>query len=96
MKFKDGSKCMLKQPQPNWDHNDFQNEIKYLSKNFIIKHDNFVKFYGTMQYPALTGLMVMEYADCGTVYDFLYDIKNNGPYVSYSCMFGWMLQCAKV
>ncbi|XP_034473532.1 putative mitogen-activated protein kinase kinase kinase 7-like isoform X2 [Drosophila innubila] len=83
---------MVKRIASNCDVKDFQNEIKYLS---LIKHDNFMKLYGSLQNVKTKFLLVMDYADCGSLYDFLYDIKNKDRYISYSCKLSWMHQCAK-
>jgi len=84
---------MVKRIASNCDVKDFQHEIKYLS---LIKHDNFVKLYGSLQNDNTKCLMVLDYADWGSLYDFLYDIKNKDRYISYSCKLSWMHQCAKV
>ncbi|KAM8717203.1 hypothetical protein ACLKA7_003984 [Drosophila subpalustris] len=54
----------------------YHNEIRCLSR---IKHENIVQFYCAMKNSANKGLMITEYADCGTVYDFLH-YKGISPY----------------
>jgi len=107
MKHEDGRVFMVKITVTNYDDKYFQNEIKYLSR---INHDNVVKFYGAMKNSVSKGLMITEYADNGTLYDFLYDkgvsrlyqdIIHSTPdtkdrYISNSCKLSWMAQCAKV
>lgn len=70
-------------------------EIKHLSE---VNHKNIVTFYGTSKNSEARIALLLEYADCGTLYDCLYNQNQNGRVYSYeySDSLRWMHQLAKV
>lgn len=70
-------------------------EIKHLSE---VTHKNIVTFYGTSKNSEARTALLLEYAECGTLYDCLYNQNQNGRVYSYeySDSLRWMHQLAKV
>ncbi|XP_062124877.1 mitogen-activated protein kinase kinase kinase 20-like isoform X1 [Drosophila sulfurigaster albostrigata] len=60
----------------------------------LANHDNIVRFLGITKDGDNRTVMVMEYAECGSLYNMLH---NNGISLAYTRRngIGWMLQCAK-
>ncbi|KAG7282428.1 hypothetical protein CRUP_018145, partial [Coryphaenoides rupestris] len=56
-----------------------------------VNHPNIVKLYGSCEYPV--GL-VMEFAECGSLYNVLHGAEPLAPYTAAHAM-SWCLQCAK-
>lgn len=66
--------------------------MEYLS---IVNHDNIIKLYGITKDDESKICIITEYADCGSLNDFLH-VKENAPSVTFLGKLNWMLQCAKV
>jgi len=64
----------------------------------LANHDNIVKLFGFTKAADNRTIVAMEYADCGSVYNFLHDkgIEKQEIQVSIFGKLNWMLQCAKV
>lgn len=73
---------------------DIEKEVKYLSQ---ADHRNIIKLFGTMVSEELkTTMIVMEFADCGTLYNYLHkDGVGNRSY-SIKEARNWMYQLAQV
>jgi len=69
---------------------EIENEVKLLS---IANHENIVQLYGTTTDGENRTVMLMEYADCGSLYDALHKRKQK---LTHGIKMKWMFQCAKV
>lgn len=70
-------------------------EIKCLSE---ISHENIVTFYGISKNSESITVMLLEYADCGSLHDCLYMRTQDGHLYSYEYLdsLRWMHHLAKV
>ncbi|XP_030555675.1 dual specificity protein kinase pyk3-like isoform X2 [Drosophila novamexicana] len=69
-----------------------EREVRYLSR---VNHENIIKLYGTMVDEEGKTLVVMEYADCGSLHSYLYDNGEQKPNYKYTLALEWMHQLAK-
>ncbi|KRF81365.1 mitogen-activated protein kinase kinase kinase 10 isoform X2 [Drosophila virilis] len=69
-----------------------EREVRYLSR---VNHENIIKLYGTMVDEEGKTLVVMEYADCGSLHNYLYDNGEQKPNYIYTLALKWMHQLAK-
>lgn len=73
---------------------------KYLKPLLTIKHENILKLIGvTVDTIVNKSYMIMEYAECGTFYNYIHGTVNGNDFrrtYSYNDILNWMLQCAKV
>ncbi|KAL7739457.1 hypothetical protein ACLKA6_011322 [Drosophila palustris] len=77
-----------------WEETSDKGEVKCL---LLANHENIVKLFGFTKTADFKTIIAMEYADCGSVYNFLHD-KEIEKQVIQASDFGklnWMLQCAK-
>lgn len=70
-------------------------EIMHLSK---VNHENVVAFYGISRNCDSCTAILLEYADGGTLYDYIYNKSRSERVDSYEYLksMGWMHQLAKV
>ncbi|XP_051863795.1 mitogen-activated protein kinase kinase kinase 7-like isoform X2 [Drosophila albomicans] len=68
---------------------DFPREIENLKK---LEHTNIVKLYGVSKDPENKICIVLEYAECGSLYKYLHITQNHIP---NDLKIEWMLQCAE-
>lgn len=70
-------------------------EIKCLSE---LSHENIVTFYGTSKNSESITVILLEYADCGSLHDCLYMPTQDGHLYSYEYLdsLRWMHHLAKV
>lgn len=76
--------------QTESEHAAFLVELRQLSR---VDHPNIIKLYGASTQPPYV-FLVMEYAECGSLYKVLHQMK---PQVSYHSghAITWVLQCAR-
>ncbi|XP_034473716.1 putative mitogen-activated protein kinase kinase kinase 7-like isoform X2 [Drosophila innubila] len=55
--------------QNDYVKKSIENEVKYLSE---ANHRNIIKFFGTMVNNEFKTIIIMEFADCGTLYDYIH------------------------
>jgi len=67
--------------------------VKYLSR---AAHENIVKLFGTMENTDSKTMIVMEFADCGTLYNYLHQEGEEKRNYTYLAALNWMLQLARV
>jgi len=74
---------------------DIEREVKYFSR---ANHANIVQLFGTTRDPEDQIIIAMEYAECGSLYDYLHKTLRDNPETEVSVLrkLSWMLQCAKV
>ena len=60
---------------------------------FRVDHPNIIKLYGASTQPPYV-FLVMEFAECGSLYKVLHQLKPQVPYHSGHAV-SWCLQCAK-
>ncbi|XP_060649445.1 mitogen-activated protein kinase kinase kinase 7-like [Drosophila nasuta] len=61
----------------------------------LVNHDNIVKLIGTTKDENERMAIVMEYAECGSLYDLLHNEENKDIILPHSLRISWMLQCAE-
>jgi len=71
------------------DPREVEREFESLSK---LKHKNIVTVYG-IYIDTVDIHILLEYAECGSVYNFLHKLDNE---ISYIGKINWMRQCAEV
>ncbi|XP_051858692.1 putative mitogen-activated protein kinase kinase kinase 7-like [Drosophila albomicans] len=87
-KSKDGpQKIVIKKFRPFIEDSAIEKEFGLLS---LTNHDNIVKLLGIAKDGDSRTVMVMEYAECGSLHKVLYQYE-----VCYMRRIRWMLQCAK-
>ncbi|XP_030557013.1 cysteine-rich receptor-like protein kinase 42 [Drosophila novamexicana] len=69
-----------------------EREVKYLSSAC---HENIIKFYCTMEDKECNTLILMEYADCGSLHNYMYRDKKQERNYSYLAAVNWMHQLSK-
>lgn len=74
------------------DNADIDREVKYLS---LVNHENIIKLYGITENKKSIIYIITEYADCGSLHEFLH-VNTNAPNVTLVGKLNWILQCAKV
>ncbi|XP_064542024.1 dual specificity protein kinase pyk3-like [Drosophila montana] len=68
-----------------------EREVKYLSSAY---HENIIKFYCTMEDKECKTLILMEFADCGSLHNYMYRDRKERNY-TYVAALNWMQQLAK-
>ena len=76
--------------QTEQEHAAFLVELRQLSR---VEHENIIKLYGASTQPPSI-FLVMEYAENGSLYKVLHQMKAHVPYNSGHAI-SWVLQCAK-
>jgi mitogen-activated protein kinase kinase kinase 7 len=76
--------------QTEQEHAAFVVELRQLSR---VEHENIIKLYGASTQPPYI-FLVMEYAENGSLYKVLHQMKTIVPYHSGHAI-SWVLQCAK-
>ena len=76
--------------QTEQEHAAFLVELRQLSR---VEHENIIKLYGASTQPPYI-FLVMEYAENGSLYKVLHQMKATVPYHSGHAI-SWVLQCAK-
>ncbi|XP_034480363.1 probable serine/threonine-protein kinase DDB_G0271682 isoform X1 [Drosophila innubila] len=69
----------------------FERKLKYISR---ISHDNIIRLYGISQDNNNRFALLMEYADCGSLYNVLHGNEGSMDY-SFIEALNWMHQCVK-
>ncbi|XP_030556994.1 mitogen-activated protein kinase kinase kinase 7-like [Drosophila novamexicana] len=69
-----------------------EREVKYLSSAY---HENIIKFYCTMEDKECNTLILMEYADCGSLHNYMYRDKKQERNYTHVAALNWMQQLAK-
>ena len=77
--------------QTEQEHAAFLVELHQLSR---VEHENIIKLYGASTQPPSPVFLVMEYAENGSLYKVLHQMKAHLPYNSGHAI-SWVLQCAK-
>ncbi|XP_060938893.1 mitogen-activated protein kinase kinase kinase 7-like isoform X1 [Limanda limanda] len=83
-----GKDVAIKTIESDNERNAFLVELRQLSR---VNHPNIVKLYGSCDNPVC---LVMEYAECGSLYNILHSADPQAQYTSSHAM-SWCLQCAK-
>ncbi|XP_019940685.2 mitogen-activated protein kinase kinase kinase 7-like isoform X1 [Paralichthys olivaceus] len=83
-----GKDVAIKTIESDNERNAFLVELRQLSR---VNHPNIVKLYGSCDNPVC---LVMEYAECGSLYNVLHSADPQAQYTSSHAM-SWCLQCAK-
>ncbi|XP_034432141.1 mitogen-activated protein kinase kinase kinase 7-like isoform X2 [Hippoglossus hippoglossus] len=83
-----GKDVAIKTIESDNERNAFLVELRQLSR---VNHPNIVKLYGSCHNPVC---LVMEYAECGSLYNVLHSADPQAQYTSSHAM-SWCLQCAK-
>ena len=76
--------------QTEQEHAAFLVELRQLSR---VDHENIIKLYGASTQPPYI-FLVMEYAENGSLYKVLHQMKLKVPYHSGHAI-SWVLQCAQ-
>lgn len=72
---------------------NIEREIEVMS---LVSHENIVSIFGTSESPQHRTRILMEYADCGSLYSYLHSGGEQERAYSYLDCLRWMHQCAKV
>lgn len=83
-----GKDVAIKTIESDNERNAFLVELRQLSR---VNHPNIVKLYGSCDNPVC---LVMEYAECGSLYNLLHSAEPQAPYTAAHAM-SWCLQCAQ-
>uniref|UniRef100_I3JZG9 Mitogen-activated protein kinase kinase kinase 7 n=1 Tax=Oreochromis niloticus TaxID=8128 RepID=I3JZG9_ORENI len=83
-----GKDVAIKTIESDNERNAFLVELRQLSR---VNHPNIVKLYGFCDNPVC---LVMEYAECGSLYNLLHGAEPQ-PYYTASHAMSWCLQCAQ-
>ncbi|KAG7510334.1 mitogen-activated protein kinase kinase kinase 7-like [Solea senegalensis] len=83
-----GKDVAIKTIESENERNAFLVELRQLSR---VNHPNIVKLYGSCDNPVC---LVMEYAECGSLYNVLHSTDPQPHYTAAHAM-SWCLQCAK-
>lgn len=83
-----GKDVAIKTIESDNERNAFLVELRQLSR---VNHSNIVKLYGFCDNPVC---LVMEYAECGSLYNLLHGADPQ-PYYTASHAMSWCLQCAQ-
>jgi len=87
---KDGPRDVaIKHFETEGEKEEFNIERKQLAR---VKHPNIIQMYGACRYPYV--LLVMEFAECGSLYKVLHQSKP-APEYNAGHAISWCLQCAK-
>ncbi|XP_057715918.1 mitogen-activated protein kinase kinase kinase 7-like isoform X1 [Corythoichthys intestinalis] len=83
-----GKDVAIKTIESDSERKAFLVELRQLSR---VNHPNIVKLYGSCNNPVC---LVMEYAECGSLYNFLHSPEPQAHYTASHAM-SWCLQCAQ-
>uniref|UniRef100_A0AAQ5XXJ6 Mitogen-activated protein kinase kinase kinase 7 n=1 Tax=Amphiprion ocellaris TaxID=80972 RepID=A0AAQ5XXJ6_AMPOC len=83
-----GKDVAIKTIESDNERNAFLVELRQLSR---VNHPNIVKLYGSCDNPVC---LVMEYAECGSLYNLLHSADPQPHYTASHAM-SWCLQCAQ-
>uniref|UniRef100_A0A7N8Y4Y2 Mitogen-activated protein kinase kinase kinase 7 n=1 Tax=Mastacembelus armatus TaxID=205130 RepID=A0A7N8Y4Y2_9TELE len=83
-----GKDVAIKSIESENERNAFLVELRQLSR---VNHPNIVKLYGSCNNPVC---LVMEYAECGSLYNLLHSADPQAQYTASHAM-SWCLQCAQ-
>ncbi|XP_062296930.1 mitogen-activated protein kinase kinase kinase 7-like isoform X1 [Scomber scombrus] len=83
-----GKDVAIKTIESDNEKNAFLVELRQLSR---VNHPNIVKLFGSCNNPVC---LVMEYAECGSLYNLLHSAEPQAPYTASHAM-SWCLQCAQ-
>ncbi|KAJ4938780.1 hypothetical protein JOQ06_028246 [Pogonophryne albipinna] len=83
-----GQDVAIKTIESENERNAFLVELRQLSR---VNHPNIVKLYGSCDNPVC---LVMEYAECGSLYNLLHSAEPQPHYTASHAM-SWCLQCAQ-
>ncbi|KAH8302128.1 hypothetical protein KR044_003036, partial [Drosophila immigrans] len=83
---------VLKNFKQSLENVKIDKEFGFLS---LANHDNIVKLFGTTKDEDDGTVLVMEYAECGSLHDMLHKEKNHKIVLPHMQSNSWMLQCAK-
>uniref|UniRef100_A0A665WD33 Mitogen-activated protein kinase kinase kinase 7 n=1 Tax=Echeneis naucrates TaxID=173247 RepID=A0A665WD33_ECHNA len=83
-----GKDVAIKTIESENERNAFLVELRQLSR---VNHPNIVKLYGSCENPVC---LVMEYAECGSLYNLLHSADPQPHYTASHAM-SWCLQCAQ-
>nr|XP_020454948.1 mitogen-activated protein kinase kinase kinase 7-like [Monopterus albus] len=83
-----GKDVAIKTIESENERNAFLVELRQLSR---VNHPNIVKLYGSCDNPVC---LVMEYAECGSLYNLLHSADPQAHYTASHAM-SWCLQCAQ-
>ncbi|KAF1375218.1 hypothetical protein PFLUV_G00237220 [Perca fluviatilis] len=83
-----GKDVAIKTIESENERNAFLVELRQLSR---VNHPNIVKLYGSCDNPVC---LVMEYAECGSLYNLLHSADPQAHYTASHAM-SWCLQCAE-
>ncbi|XP_028250596.1 mitogen-activated protein kinase kinase kinase 7-like isoform X2 [Parambassis ranga] len=83
-----GKDVAIKTIESDNERNAFLVELRQLSR---VNHPNIVKLYGSCENPVC---LVMEYAECGSLYNLLHSADPQPHYTASHAM-SWCLQCAQ-
>ncbi|XP_028994521.1 mitogen-activated protein kinase kinase kinase 7-like [Betta splendens] len=83
-----GKDVAIKTIESENERNAFLVELRQLSR---VNHPNIVKLYGSCDSPVC---LVMEYAECGSLYNLLHSADPQAQYTAAHAM-SWCLQCAQ-
>ncbi|XP_067351566.1 mitogen-activated protein kinase kinase kinase 7-like isoform X1 [Channa argus] len=83
-----GKDVAIKSIESENERNAFLVELRQLSR---VNHPNIVKLYGSCDSPVC---LVMEYAECGSLYNLLHSADPQAYYTASHAM-SWCLQCAQ-
>ncbi|XP_019748107.1 mitogen-activated protein kinase kinase kinase 7-like [Hippocampus comes] len=83
-----GKDVAIKTIESDSERKAFLVELRQLSR---VNHPNIVKLYGSCDNPVC---LVMEYAECGSLYNLLHSAEPQAPYTASHAM-SWCLQCAQ-
>lgn len=72
---------------------NIEREIEFMS---VVSHENIVSILGSSESPQHRTCILMEYADCGSLYSYLHSGGEQERAYSYLDCLRWMHQCAKV
>ncbi|XP_049597041.1 mitogen-activated protein kinase kinase kinase 7 [Syngnathus scovelli] len=83
-----GKDVAIKTIESDNERKAFLVELRQLSR---VNHPNIVRLYGSCDNPVC---LVMEYAECGSLYNLLHSAEPQAPYTASHAM-SWCLQCAQ-
>jgi mitogen-activated protein kinase kinase kinase 7 len=84
-----GRSVAIKQIVGENERLSFTQEVAHLSR---VNHENIIKCYG---YSLQHVLLVVEYADCGSLHQLLHTPRNRSVQYNVGHALSWALQCAR-
>lgn len=83
--------------EPNNDNIARENIEREIEFMYLVSHENIVSIFGSSENPQnLRPCILMEYTDCGSLYNYLHNGGVQERAYSYLDCLRWMHQCAKV